>query len=156
MDRRDFLASLATAGLASLPGCSATAKPLLPPGALLGTSMGLGHLLREPTLPTPSETRRVPLAIIGGGIGGLSAGWKLAKSGFKDFLIVEMEAAVGGNSRSGRNEVSAYPLAAHYLPLPTREATAVRELLAELGVLQGDPRAERPRYDERFLCAMPQ
>ena len=118
--------------------------------------MGLGHLLREPTLPTPSETRRVPLAIIGGGIGGLSAGWKLAKSGFKDFLIVEMEAAVGGNSRSGRNEVSAYPLAAHYLPLPTREATAVRELLAELGVLQGDPRAERPRYDERFLCAMPQ
>ncbi len=156
MDRRDFLASLATAGLASLPGCSATAKPHLPPGDLLGTSMDLGHLLREPMLPTPSETRRVPLAIIGGGIGGLSAGWKLAKSGFKDFLIVEMEAAVGGNSRSRRNEVSAYPLAAHYLPLPTREATAVRELLAELGVLQGDPRAERPRYDERFLCAMPQ
>ena len=118
--------------------------------------MDLGHLLREPTLPIPSETRRVPVVIIGGGIGGLSAGWKLAKSGFKDFQIVEMETETGGNSRAGRNEVSAYPLAAHYLPLPTREAFAVRELLAELGVLQGDPRAERPRYDERFLCAMPQ
>ncbi len=155
MDRRDFLASLAAAGLASLPGCGGQQQLPLPPGDLLGTSMELGHLLREPTLPTPDETRRVPVAIVGGGIGGLSAGWKLAKSGFKDFLIVEMEDEAGGNSRAGRNAVSAYPLAAHYLPLPTRQATAVRELLAELGVLQGDPRAERPRYDERYLCAMP-
>ena len=155
MDRRDFLASLAAAGLASLPGCGGQQQLPLPPGDLLGTSMELGHLLREPTLPTPDETRRVPVAIVGGGIGGLSAGWKLAKSGFKDFLIVEMEDEAGGNSRAGRNAVSAYPLAAHYLPLPTRQATAVRELLAELGVLQGDPHAERPRYDERYLCAMP-
>ena len=113
-------------------------------------------MLREPNLPEPSETRRVPVAIVGGGIGGLSAGWKLAKAGFKDFLLVELEAEAGGNSRAGRNEVSAYPLAAHYLPLPTCESTAVRELLAELGVLQDDPRAARPRYDERYLCAMPQ
>ena len=155
MDRRDFLASLAAVGLISLPGCKGTAKPPLPPGDSLGTSMELGHLLREPTLPMPDETRRVPVVIVGGGIGGLSAGWKLAKSGFKDFLIVEMESEAGGNSRAERNAVSAYPLAAHYLPLPTREATAVRELLAELGVLQGDPRAERARYDERYLCAVP-
>lgn len=118
--------------------------------------MDLGHLLREPNFPPPSETRRIPVAIIGAGIGGLSAGWKLAKSGFNDFLMVELESEPGGNSRAGRNEVSAYPLAAHYLPLPTPEATAVRELLSELGVLHGDPRAERPRYDERYLCATPQ
>ena len=155
MDRRDFLATLAAAGFVTLPGCGSSTKPPLPSGDLLGTSMELGHLLREPTLPVPSETRRVPVLIVGGGIGGLSAGWKLAKSGFKDFLIVEMESEAGGNSRAGRNAVSAYPLAAHYLPLPTREATAVRELLVELGVLQGDPRAERPLYDERYLCAMP-
>lgn len=118
--------------------------------------MDLGHLLREPNFPPPSETRRVPVVIVGAGIGGLSAGWKLAKAGFNDFLLVELESEAGGNSRAGRNEVSAYPLSAHYLPLPTRESTAVRELLAELGVLQGDPQAERPRYDERYLCAMPQ
>ena len=86
----------------------------------------------------------------------MSAGWKLAKSGFGDFLMVELESEVGGNSRAGRNELSAYPLSAHYLPLPTMESTAVRELLAELGVLQGDPRAAKPRYDERYLCATPQ
>ena len=118
--------------------------------------MDLGHRLREPNFPPPSETRRIPVLIVGAGIGGLSAGWKLAKSGFKDVLIAELEMSAGGNSRAGRNEVSAYPLAAHYLPLPTREATAVRELLAELGVLHGDPNAERPRYDESYLCATPQ
>ena len=156
MRRRDFIASLAGVGLASVSGCGAPAKPALPPGELTGTSLELGHRLREPNFPPPSETRRIPVLIVGAGIGGLSAGWKLAKSGFKDFLIAELEANVGGNSRAGRNEVSAYPLAAHYLPLPTREATAVRELLTELGVLLGDPNAERPRYDERYLCATPQ
>ena len=94
--------------------------------------------------------------IVGGGIGGLSVAWKLAKSGFKDFLLFELETTPGGNSRAGRNDVSAYPLSAHYLPLPPPEATAVRELLAELGVLEGDPRALKPRYDERYLCATPQ
>lgn len=161
MRRRDFLASLTVAGVAAggvtFSGCASPAKPPLPPGDVLGVSFNLGHLLREPNaLPPPSKTQHVPVLIVGGGIGGLSAGWKLAKSGFTDFLLVELETEVGGNSRAGRNEVSAYPLSAHYLPLPTRESTAVRELLAELGVLQGDPRALRPRYDETYLCAMPQ
>ena len=155
MNRRDFIASLALAGATSLAGCAPTAPPL-PPGDMYGPALDLGHLLREPDFPPPSETRRVPVAIVGAGIGGLAAGWKLARAGFSDFLIVELEAEAGGNSRAGRNAVSAYPWGAHYLPLPTREATAVRELLAELGVLQGDPRAVRPRYDERYLCSTPQ
>lgn len=156
MRRREFLGTLAAAGMATLPGCAPTAPPPLPPGALLGPALEHGHRLREANLPAPGETQRIPVLIVGAGIGGLSAGWKLAKSGFTDFLLVELEKETGGNSRAGRNEVSAYPLAAHYLPLPTPEATAVRELLGELGVLEGDPRAVRPRYGERYLCAMPQ
>ena len=160
MDRRDFLTSLAAAGLASgvsgLTGCADKVKPSLPPGDLLGPSLDFGHRLRDGGLPEPSETRRVPVLIVGSGIGGLSAGWKLSKSGFSDFLMVELESEVGGNSRAGQNEVSAYPLSAHYLPLPTMESTAVRELLAELGVLLGDPRAAKPRFDERYLCSTPQ
>ena len=155
MDRRDFLASLAVTGASSLLGCTHQPTPL-PPGERLGTTLDLGHRLRDQDFPPPSATRRVPVVIIGAGIGGLAAGWKLAKSGFSDFLLVEMENECGGNSRASRNKVSAYPWGAHYLPLPTREATAVRELLAELGVLQGDPRALKPRYDERYLCAAPQ
>lgn len=160
MDRRIFLTSLAAAGLSpfvSLTGCARSAPQRLPPGALSGPSADWGHLLRTPEkLPPPSETLRIPVAIVGGGIGGLSAAWKLAKSGFRDFLLFELEAEPGGNARAGRNAVSEYPLSAHYLPLPPPEAGAVRELLAELGVLEGDPFARRPRYDERYLCAAPQ
>jgi glycine/D-amino acid oxidase-like deaminating enzyme len=94
--------------------------------------------------------------IIGGGIAGLSAAWKLAKSGVDDFIVCELESRVGGNSRWGENAVSRHPWGAHYLPLPTRDCRAVRELLAELGVLQGDPQALRPIYDERYLSASPQ
>jgi len=67
-----------------------------------------------------------------------------------------MENEAGGNSRAGQSPLVAYPWAAHYLPLPGPEATLVRELLAELGVLQGDPAAVKPAYDERYLCATPQ
>lgn len=155
MDRRNFLVSVAAAGAASLAGCH-PAPPSLPPGDLFGASFDIGHLLREQRFAAPNETRHVPVLIVGAGIGGLAAGWKLARSGFGDFLIVELESEVGGNSRAGRNAFTAYPWGAHYLPLPTREATAVRELLGELGVLQGDPHAARPDYDERYLCATPQ
>jgi len=156
MDRREFLASTFAVSATSLAGCAPPSVPPLPPGEVYGAALELGHLLREPKFPPPSETRRVPVVVVGAGIGGLAAGWKLAKAGFADFLMVELEAEAGGNSRAGCNAVSAYPWGAHYLPLPTREASAVRELLAELGVLQGDPRAERPRYDERYLCSTPQ
>ena len=156
MDRRQFLrsfaSSLAATGAASLAGCHGARTPL-PPGELLGASLDLGHRLRDPRFPPPGETRQVPVVIVGAGVGGLAAGWKLAKSGFAEFLLVELEREAGGNSRAGSNTVCAYPWGAHYLPLPTREATAVRELLAELEVLQGDPRAVKPIYDERYLCA---
>lgn len=149
--------SLTAAGLSPLAGCTRQETRRLPPGVLSGASFNWGHLLREPEkLPPPSETLRVPVAIVGGGIGGLSAAWKLARSGFKDFLLFELESEAGGNARAGRNALSEYPLSAHYLPLPPPEAKAVRELLSELGVLEGDPQAVRPRYDERYLCAVPQ
>jgi hypothetical protein len=154
MRRRDFLS--ATASAAALAACGSKAAPPLPPGTLSGANDALGHRLRQPDFPPPTETRRVTVAIAGGGIGGLSAAWKLSRSGCDDFLLLEMENEEGGNSRAGSNEVSAYPLGAHYLPLPPREARATRQLLAELGVLRGDPDAVHPDYDEKYLCHAPQ
>ncbi|MBL8433278.1 MAG: NAD(P)/FAD-dependent oxidoreductase, partial [Dechloromonas sp.] len=151
--RRDFLCSV---GAAALAGCAPAGKPPLPPGELLGMSHAFGHRLRDGGFPAPSETRRTGVLIVGAGISGLAAAWKLAKAGVDDFLLLEMEGEPGGNSRAGQSPVVAYPWGAHYLPLPTRESVAVRELLAELGVLHGDPAAARPQYDERYLCATPQ
>ncbi len=128
----------------------------MPPGELLGMNHMLGHRLRDGGLPPISETRRTGVLIVGGGISGLSAGWRLAKAGRDDFTILEMDAEPGGNSRGGQSPLVAYPWGAHYLPLPGPEAVHVRALLAELGVLHGDPIALHPAYDERYLCATPQ
>lgn len=154
MQRREFLAGASAVGL--LAACGTKALPPLPPGTLTGANDALGHRLRKPDFPPPTEIRRTTVAIVGGGIGGLSAAWKLARAGCDDFLLLEMESEAGGNSRAGKNEVSAYPLGAHYLPLPPREARATRQLLAELGVLHGDADAAHPDYDERYLCHAPQ
>jgi monoamine oxidase len=158
MQRREFIASCAALGLAA---CSREpAEKPLPPGELGGSHAQRGHLLRQEQRTTPfsgpSEIRKTGVLIIGGGIAGLSAGWKLARAGFDDFMIAELEDRVGGNSRYGENEVSRYPLGAHYLPLPGPSARATREMLADFGILEGDPYALRPRYDERYLCATPQ
>jgi len=163
MDRREFLLSAGAAGAMgamgamSLTGCD-RARPPLPPGELLGASPGFGHRLRDGDIPpaASAQTQRHAVVIIGGGIAGLSAAWRLKKAGVDDFVLCELESSVGGNSRWGENAVTAYPLAAHYLPLPTREARYVRELLADLGVLHGDPHAQTPRYDEQYLCHAPQ
>lgn len=158
MKRREFLASCAALGVAACTGRKAT--PPLPPGILSGSGFARGHQLRpeqKNTLPPkPDEIRRIPVLIVGGGIAGLSAGWRLQRAGFNDFLIADLEDRVGGNSRYSENAISRYPLGAHYLPLPGPEARAVRAMLADFGILQGDPQALHPTYDERYLCATPQ
>lgn len=138
-----------------MAGCAPPGKPPLPPGELLGLSHARGHRLRDGNFPVPTETRKTGVLIVGGGVSGLSAAWRLAARGVDDFLVLELEDEIGGNSRAGQSPLCAYPWGAHYLPLPTQESTHVRELLAELRVLQGDPGALRPSYDERYLCATP-
>lgn len=154
MNRRDFLA----AGLA-LPWLAAYASPgrgaADMAGGFVDPDYALGHRFRDGGMPAPSETRKIPVLIIGGGIAGLSAAWCLQRSGFDDFSLLEMEGAVGGNSAWGEAAASAYPWGAHYLPLPTRESRDVRELLADLGVIRGDPQAPKPDYEERYLCNTP-
>jgi phytoene dehydrogenase-like protein len=156
MRRRDFLLGASATGL--LAACGVPDHPKLPPGVLTGPNHLLGHRLRRPAsadFPKPTETRRVDVAIIGGGIGGLSAAWRLARAGVSDFLLLDMESEPGGNSRASRNAVSPYPLGAHYLPLPPREAVAVRELLRELGALKGSG-DHLGDYAETLLAAAPQ
>jgi monoamine oxidase len=107
-------------------------------GRIVGASGARGHVLRDgaPNTP-PSKHEEVPVAILGGGVAGLSAAWKLARSGFTDFAVYELEDELGGTSVGGENEVSRYPWGAHYIPVPTREQRALCELLAEMRVIRG-------------------
>lgn len=157
MRRRTFLlgSAAALAGAALSPRLRRTSPRALE-GELLGASFRIGHLLRGGAIPAPSSERKVAVAIVGGGVSGLSAGWKLAKAGVSDFRVLELESECGGNSRFGENAVSRYPWGAHYVPLPGPEARAVRELFAELGVIEGTDPSGRPRYREEYLCFTPQ
>ena len=120
-------------------------------GGWVNESAALGHRLRDgASMPAPRRTVRVPVVIVGGGIAGLSAAWQLERSGFRDYVLLEMEREAGGNSRGGENAVSRYPWAAHYVPVPGPRATLVRELFRELGVLTD------AGWDERSLCFAPQ
>lgn len=154
ISRRDFCAGVASA---TLLGCTAKSTPPLPPGELLGANAQLGHKLRDgASFPEPAQTLSLASLVIGGGVAGLSCAWWLQKQGYGDFALLELEAETGGNARGGGNAATRYPWGAHYLPLPGQDAVYVRLLLAELGVLKGDPLAARPVYDERYLCHTPQ
>ena len=120
-------------------------------GGFVNEAQTLGHRLRDhATFPAPRETVRVPLVIAGGGMGGLCAAWELERKGFRDFVLLEMEQQAGGNSRSGENDVSAYPWAAHYVPVPNHEAALVREMFEEFGLIRDGV------MDELHLCHSPQ
>lgn len=123
------------------------------PGTLGGADYTRGHRLRGAGFPAPAgEAQQAAIVIAGGGIAGLAAGWRLAEAGFTDFELLEMEDATGGNARSGHNAVSAYPLGAHYLPTPNREAKALRHMLKSFGMVSDGPDGV-PVYDPYQLCA---
>jgi glycine/D-amino acid oxidase-like deaminating enzyme len=141
--RRQFLGA-ALIGLAPK-----TDRPIA--GGFIDDSHERGHQLRDRApFPAVKQTIKVPIVIVGGGIAGLSAAWWLDKRGFGDFVLLEMQTRAGGNARWGENEISPYPWAAHYVPVPGKKAALVRELFEELGVLRGGV------WEERYLCFSPQ
>ena len=60
-----------------------------------------------------------------------------------------------GNAAAGHDGDLHFPTGAHYLPLPSMESRHIREMLSEFGLLQGDPYALRPNFDERYLVHAP-
>jgi glycine/D-amino acid oxidase-like deaminating enzyme len=141
--RRQFL-STALVGLARK-----TDRPIT--GGFIDDGHQMGHKLRDRAPFAPAkQTIKIPVVIVGGGIAGLSAAWRFEKREFRDFVLLEMQERAGGNARWGENEVSRYPWAAHYVPVPDRKAALVRELFEDLGVLREGV------WDERHLCFSPQ
>ena len=116
--RREFCAL----GAAALAGMAfRSERPVA--GSFVNDSFQLGHLLRDRApFPAVKQHFRVPLVIVGGGIAGLSAAWRLQKRGFSDFVLLEMNSQAGGNARWGESQITAYPWAAHYVPVPGKKS----------------------------------
>ena len=148
--RRQFLEASGAAASYALLGCRKTNRPIA--GSFVNDSSELGHRLRDGgRFAAPKQTQRVPLVVIGGGISGLSAAWRLRKRGFHDFTLLEMEPEAGGTSRSGKNAISEFPWAAHYVPVPNRNAKVERELFEEIGLILPDG-----RWNPTHLCRAPE
>lgn len=157
LTRRELIAAMLGA-----PALAAGCSPLrsAPPvsGQLLGQSVSIGHRLREGFRPTPAAGawRDVQVAIVGGGLAGLSAAWRLRQQGLNDFVVLELEPVEGGTSRSGRSPVSAYPWGAHYVPVPLSDNRPLIDLLAEMGVVESIGEDGSPVVSEQYLCREPE
>jgi hypothetical protein len=160
MLRRSFLAWAGASGLAAAGSVAAFQRWQEITPTLRFPGRDEGHFMRDlmrdgRALPPPSDVLETDIAILGSGIGGLSAAWKLNKLGHKDFLMVDGPQPYG-NAAGGRFGELEFPTGGHYLPLPSPESVHVREILADLGIIQRDPYADKPYYDERFLLHAPE
>lgn len=153
--RRFFLKSIATSLLVIpfLQSCQEKVVILLI--RLSGTNHILGHRLRVKNFPKPTRQIQIPYLIVGGGISGLSAARQFSKKGIDDFLLVELENHLGGNSSNGENKYSKFPLGAHYLPLPNKKDTELLQFLEEEKIILGYDSNGFPKFDELQLTFAP-
>ena len=157
LSRRELLATFLGAPAILAAGCTEPPPPL-PPGEIIGPSQAVGHKLRDGFRPIPATDawQSVPVVIVGGGVAGLSAAWRLRRAGFHDFRLLELEPEPGGTARSGSSPIASYPWGAHYLPVPLATNKALLTLLREMGVLEGLDAAGEPVIAEQHLCRDPQ
>ena len=156
--RRDVLAALLGVPVALAAGCSRK-KPPLPEGTIVGASDKVGHRLRLASYrpePDAGHWQNRSVVIVGGGIAGLSAAWRLLLAGFDDFVVLELEPKPGGTSRSGTCPVASYPWGAHYLPVPMKENRALLRLLKEMDILEGTDAEGEPVVAEDQLIRSPE
>jgi len=156
LTRRELLTTFLGAPLA-LTACR-TVPNRFPEGEIVGQSDTLGHILREGrTFEVPADGwRNVKVVIVGGGVAGLSAAWKLRKLGVEDLVVLELEKETGGTSLSSSGQPVAYPWGAHYLPVPFRENVELIELLDEMLLTEGRTAEGDLIVKEQFLCRDPE
>src|ERR1043165_5682968 len=104
MNRRELLAAFLGVPFA-LAACRRSEQASLPAGEIVGADDVFGHRLRDGLrVEVPQDAwTTVPVVIVGGGVAGLTAAWRLKNSGFTDFVLIELETAPGGTARSGTN-----------------------------------------------------
>jgi hypothetical protein len=155
--RREILTAFLGAPFA-LAACRPGGSVPFPDGEIVGQTVNLGHVLRENRIfEVPAdkwETKRV--AIIGGGIAGLTAAWKLKMENLSDFILLELEKELGGTARSGQGEPVGYPWGAHYLPVPFQENRELISFLDEMSLLEGRDAQGEVIVKEQFLCREPE
>ena len=125
---------------------------------IVGPAVGLGHKIRDGGRIEPAEDawEDVPVVIVGGGVAGLTAAWRLKGGGCDKFVLLELESTAGGTARSDSSQITAYPWGAHYVPAPQADNHALLRLLADVGAVEGWNEAGEPMFAESCLCRAPE
>lgn len=155
--RREILKSFLGLPIA-LAACRSNSAKNFPEGEIVGANVNVGHILRENRNAEVPENNweNVKVAIVGGGVAGLTAGWKFLKENFNDFVLLELENKIGGTSASGASALVGYPWGAHYLPVPFRENAELVALLEEMNLAEGKNESGEIVIKEQFLCREPE
>ncbi len=158
LSRRETLGFLLGAPLAA---ACAKREARRVPGEIVGASDRVGHRLRPssepgggqmPSVELATRETRVDVAIVGAGPAGLSAAWRLERSGEGRFALYDLELRAGGTSASGRSGVVPHPWGAHYVPRPRPDEQLLCDLFEEMGLWE-----ERSKgvIRERYLVREP-
>lgn len=157
LTRRDILKSFLGLPIA-LAACKSDFPTSAIDGEIVGASNNIGHILREKrNFEVPSDNwKETKVAIIGGGIAGLTAAWKLKGESFDDFVLLELEQKIGGTSQSGTSNLVSYPWGAHYLPVPFNENEELVKLLDEMSLIESRDVADELVIPEQYLTRDPE
>ena len=158
MNRKRFIFVFAGAGAALIAGGTWFLRNVknMVKGRMVEDHSSSGHLLREGKFPEPSVELKEKIVIAGGGIAGLSAARYLERHSMSDYRLLELADEFGGNAVSGKNRISAYPWAAHYIPVPNNNQKDLLDFLEEHRVIIGYSPEGLPVYNELNLCYYPE
>lgn len=153
MKRRDFLQQVAAATVGTslfLEACRS--KPDVPVRSFDNQST-IGHWLRnKPELPKTYLPNACDVLLVGSGISALSTAYHLQKNNYSGKVtLLEMCDHIGGNSFGGHNTISAFPWAAHYLPIPGLHLKELLSFLDEANIIR-EWQHDLPVYHEDYLC----
>ncbi|MCX7012140.1 MAG: FAD-dependent oxidoreductase, partial [Candidatus Sumerlaeota bacterium] len=158
MTRRDFMNNvlIGSAGLAAGASLSGLARGTdggdgQPEIRVKGDKFDQCHALRkgkEWGIPQPSGDL-YDCIIIGGGVSGLAAAWKLRQLKHDNILLLEKDDAVGGFARDESSGELVYSIAAAYTAYPDNDELVA--LYADIGVVTGVDARGNAIIAERYL-----
>ncbi|MCP4447998.1 MAG: FAD-dependent oxidoreductase [Myxococcales bacterium] len=106
-------------------------------GGLVLRRERLGHRMRDLTqIPTPTGWADCDVAVVGGGVTGLSCMRALKAAGIENTMLLELDEKVGGTSQAGSMPPSPHPWGAHYVTVPQAANRPLIKLLQDVGAVE--------------------